>query len=365
MPMATSHCPWRQARPNESATTTAGPVGQGGAQRTRARVGVARQEDERAVLGGVGGVDAGVGAHEAVVGAADEHAALRAHDARRLVEDDLHVARVLGVLARELPGAVADDDVLERGAARPRPWRRPCGRRRGRRRARSRRRRAGRRGRRPGAPRAGRRAPTPAASSGPRGPPSWRRCALHGCRGGCRSSRASRPRVCAAPPVRASSAARRTARSSAVSTSSTSERGSATRQRAPLAPAACSWRSRLPGPKLGAIASGGASSRALVPGAVAVGDDDDVRGAHGAGHQLVDLARVERRAVAGHEQHALVVALDGPVDAGARRVRVAAVVVGDRLGVVGPGQRLGAVLAGDHDDLVDALGRGAARAGRR
>ena len=27
MPMATSHCPWRQARPNESATTTAGRLG--------------------------------------------------------------------------------------------------------------------------------------------------------------------------------------------------------------------------------------------------------------------------------------------------------------------------------------------------
>jgi hypothetical protein len=67
----------------------------------------------------------------------------------------------------------------------------------------------------------------------------------------------------------------------------------------------------------------------------------------------------------GHEQDALVVALEGPVDAGARRVRVAAVVVGDRLGVVGAGQRLGAVLAGDDDDLVDPLGRGAARAARR
>ena len=100
-------------------------------------------------------------------------------------------------------------------------------------------------------------------------------------------------------------------------------------------------------------------------GAVAVGDDDDVGRAHRAGHQLVDLARVERRAVAGHEQDAVVVALERPVDAGARRVRVAAVVVGDRLGVVGARQRLGAVLAGDHDDLVDPLGRGAARAARR
>jgi hypothetical protein len=35
---------------------------------------------------------------------------------------------------------------------------------------------------------------------------------------------------------------------------------------------------------------------------------------------------------------------------------VAAVVVGDRLGVVGARQRLRAALAGDDDDLVDALG---------
>ena len=154
---------------------------------------------------------------------------------------------------------------------------------------------AARRGRRPGAPRAGRRSAHAAqAGSSPR------------------SSRASSPRVCAAPPVRASSAARRTARSSAVSTSSTSERGSATRQRAPLAPAACSWRSRLPGPKLGAIASGGVSSSALVPVPWRSGTIDDVGRAHGAGQQLVELARVERRAVAGDEQHALVVALAGP-----------------------------------------------------
>ena len=128
------------------------------------------RSDERAVLGGVGGVDARVGAHEAVMGAADEHAALRAHDRRGLVEDDLHVARVLGVLARELARALAGDrrrssapqralglgddlvgdhehvaGLVAAGAA------------------------AARRGRRPGAPRAGRPAPTP-RRSGPGSP---------------------------------------------------------------------------------------------------------------------------------------------------------------------------------------------------
>ena len=135
----------------------------------------------------------------------------------------------------------------------------------------------------------------------------------------CRSRRASSPRVCAAPPVREPSTTRSAARSSAVSTSRTSERGSATRQRAPAGP----------GRLLVALAAAGAEARGDRVGrrqqqrvgarAVAVGDDDDVRGAHRAGHELVDLARVQRRAVAGDEQHALVVALERPVDAGRAR----------------------------------------------
>ena len=202
-----------------------------------------------------------------------------------------------------------------------------------------RRRAAARRGRRRGAPRAGRaQRPAPA------------RELIR------RSRRASSPRVCAAPPVRASSTTRSAARSSAVSTSSTSERGSATRQRAPPAARRLLVALAAAGAEAGGDRVGRRQQQRVGARAVAVGDDDDVGRAHRAGHQLVDLARVQRRAVAGHEQHALVVALERPVDAGPRGVRVAAVVVGDRLGVVGAGQRLGAVLAGDHDHLVDPLG---------
>ena len=61
-----------------------GPVGQRGAQaRGRSRRGRAAGGRARRPRRRVGGVDAGVGAHEAVVGAADEHAALRAQHARR------------------------------------------------------------------------------------------------------------------------------------------------------------------------------------------------------------------------------------------------------------------------------------------
>jgi transcription elongation factor GreA len=186
MPMATSHCPWRQARPKESAITTAGRSGRA-ARRARALASGSRgRSHERAVLGGVGGVDAGVGAHEAVMGAADEHAALRAQHGRRLVEDDLHVARVLGVLAGELPRAVADDDVLEAPQGALGLGDDLVGHHEHVARARSRRRAAARRGRRPGAPRAG---------------PSSAHAQQLAHR---RSRRASSPRVCAAPPVRAS-----------------------------------------------------------------------------------------------------------------------------------------------------------------
>ena len=103
-PIATSAWPWRHARPNESVTTTASPppgLAQR-ARRARARgVGVAGEEHERLVVGRVGGVDAGVGAHEAVVGAADQHPALGAHELGGLVEDDLDRARVLAVLGRQ------------------------------------------------------------------------------------------------------------------------------------------------------------------------------------------------------------------------------------------------------------------------
>ena len=63
--------------------------------------------------GGVGGVDAGVRAHEAVVRAADQHAVLGAQDLRGLVEHDLDRARVLALLCGQLPRSLAGLDVGE------------------------------------------------------------------------------------------------------------------------------------------------------------------------------------------------------------------------------------------------------------
>ena len=211
----------------------------------------------------------------------------------RLVEHDLDVARVLAVVARERPRALARHDVGEAPAARPRPSRRPCARPRGRRRARA------SRGRRSSAPRS-----SPGRISGSPGSGLGRQATRHR-----RPRRASSPRVCAAPPCAASSAARSAARSSAVSTSSTSERGSAT------APARAAARGGL----LVARAAAGAEARRdrvgrreqqrVGPGAVAVGDDDDVGRAHRArrrgrraragrapGSRRVRAARARRRA---------------------------------------------------------------------
>ena len=64
-------------------------------------VGVDRQQDQGVVVGRVGGVDAGVGADESVVGDADQHAVGGAADLARLVEHDLDVA---GILSAELRG---------------------------------------------------------------------------------------------------------------------------------------------------------------------------------------------------------------------------------------------------------------------
>ena len=83
MPIATSHWPWRQARPKESVMTTAGWPGSARAQRARRGVGVEREQDQRVRLGGVGRVDARVRAHEAVAGAADQPPGVGAHELAR------------------------------------------------------------------------------------------------------------------------------------------------------------------------------------------------------------------------------------------------------------------------------------------
>ena len=77
----------------------------------------------------VGGVDARVGAHEAVMGAADQHAVRLAQDLLGLIEHDLHGARVLVPAPRRARCARAHGTTSAQVAPpRPRPWRRPCGR---------------------------------------------------------------------------------------------------------------------------------------------------------------------------------------------------------------------------------------------
>ena len=97
-PIATSSWPWRQARPKLSLIRTRDARARSAragarAARARRRRGRAGSTTSVSLVGGVGGVDAGVGADEAVAGAADQHAALGAHDLGGLVEDDLHRAR--------------------------------------------------------------------------------------------------------------------------------------------------------------------------------------------------------------------------------------------------------------------------------
>ena len=209
----------------------------------------------------VRGVDAGVRADEAVARAADEHAALGAHDLGGLVEHDLDVARVLAVLGGELARALARARRRRARRRAPRPWRRPCARRR------ARRRRADVR------PRSSARE----VVAGPHlGQPGERAAVI------TRAERRGGPRRrgAAARRRRGRRPCRRRARATA--TSSTAH----------ATPAAARQRARgargCRGPNAGAIASGGVSSSAFVPGAVAVGDDDDA-GAGCAVEQRVDL----------------------------------------------------------------------------
>ena len=196
----------------------------------------------------------------------------------RLVEHDLHVragpcrARRRRARARARPAHVGELD-----DARPRPSRRPCARRRAtspvaqRRRPRARRRSA-RRGRRR---RGSRAAPASARASSARSS----RVAAQARSMPARRWRRSAARVCAAPrgARRARSAARRGPRR--VSTSSASEATSRDLGRRRRPPRASSrWRSQLPGPKLGSIASGGASSSPFVPVPWRSGDDHDAPG---------------------------------------------------------------------------------------
>jgi len=75
----------------DGAQALADPPGRG--------VGVAREQHEHVGAGAVRGIDAGVGADEAVACAADENSSLGAQDLRGLVEHHLDRARVLALTA--------------------------------------------------------------------------------------------------------------------------------------------------------------------------------------------------------------------------------------------------------------------------
>ena len=187
----------------------------------------------------------GVRAHEAVAGHAHEHAALGAQQLGRLVEHDLHEragpcrARRASARARS-PGSTsarrrsrpsAFDTTLWATTSTSPSARSARGRRRQQRAevvARARPRAAAASGM------AERLRPSPA--SGRRARRAWRGAARRAAR--CERLHAARPR------------------SSPVSTSSTSDGGALHAQAAPAASAAARWRSKLPGPKLGSIASG-------------------------------------------------------------------------------------------------------------
>ena len=91
----------------------AGQLVEAVANAPRAGVGVDRQRDDGVFTGDVRGVDAGVGADEAVVGLADQHAADGADQPPRLVEDDLDLPRILVVLGGQMIGQLARGDVGE------------------------------------------------------------------------------------------------------------------------------------------------------------------------------------------------------------------------------------------------------------
>ena len=120
-PIATSHCPWRQARPNESVITTAGATPRRRLSPARIRraeaSGSTRKQDQRVRGGRVGCVHTGVGAHEPVPGDADQDAARCAQDLFGLVEHDLHVSWVLAVARGQLDRARARLDVRQRPCA--------------------------------------------------------------------------------------------------------------------------------------------------------------------------------------------------------------------------------------------------------
>ena len=106
--MATLIAPSRHGRPNVSETMTASsaPVASRSVSRMPPRRGVRVEREQHDVVAApadVRGVDAGVGADEAVARLRDEHAALHADDAHGLAQDDLDGAGVLLPRQGEVP----------------------------------------------------------------------------------------------------------------------------------------------------------------------------------------------------------------------------------------------------------------------
>ena len=279
-----------------------------------------------------------------------------AHELGRLGEDHLDVARVLAVLGGEPRARVAGLDVGEAHGARPRPWRRPCARRRGRPRGRAARRRRQRAARRVVArprPRAGRAGRARAGSR----------------HGGARPGRAgSAARGCArrrrAPRVRRSRSATRSAGGVDVEPERldldhvVGDAGVA---------AAASWRARLSGPKAGSIASGGDSRRALVPvpwrSGTITASGAAPRGRRSARRGRPGRARASRPGRAGRGRGRARAARRDPEHGGG--ALAALVVVVEHVDAVAARDALGGDVAGDDEDLRRRPVRGAGRSARR
>ena len=123
-PMATSVVPWRQARPKESVTITAGatPKRAASASRSAGRRGVrvAREQHHPVVAGRVRAVDARARADEAVLGLGDDEVAAAAADGARLAQDHRDV--VVGLLDPPLglgDDLLRDDDDVARPSSPP------------------------------------------------------------------------------------------------------------------------------------------------------------------------------------------------------------------------------------------------------
>ena len=200
-----------------------------------------------------------------MAGLADQHAVAGAQQRGGLVQHRLHQPRVLAVLGGQRARPLARLDLAPARAPAPRPWTRPCGRPPGRRRRPGRRARARRRS----AARS-----SPARTSGQarqRAAEASTARAGHAGTGGRREARErsswrSAPRVEGAWPRRPVERRGEQLEVRAGVHVERQRRHRLDRAGRPRPPrASLTWRSRLPGPKPGSIASGGLSSSALVP----------------------------------------------------------------------------------------------------